>query len=161
MKKVLFIFCLSLFMLLVVGCASTPVSSDDYVYEVVVDIPGMNASEIYDKANLWAVNTFNSAEAMIEYSNPETYTIAGKFVYEKFIYLGIYQIDQVRNVFTIQIKDEKAKLAYRLGDVRVMVGMNKSWRSPNSSEAEKLGFEEICGMVTDDFIKEILQDSSW
>lgn len=160
MKKI--VFCgFVIFLLLIVGCATTPVNNEEYVKEIIVDLPGMSSSEIYDKANMWAVQTFNSADAVIEYSNPETSTIAGKFVYEKFVYFGIYQIDQVRTVFTIQIKDEKAKLTYKLGDVRVMAGLNKSWRSPNSSEAKKLGFEESCNMVTENFKKEVLQDTSW
>ena len=51
------------------GCATT--STENVVDEmsIVVEIPNKTADELFVLANSWAVDTFNSAEAVIEFSD--------------------------------------------------------------------------------------------
>lgn len=160
MKKIT-ILSLALLGLLFVSCASTQASTEDYHYESIVDFPGMTAQEIYDNANLWAVQTFKKADSVIEYSNADTGTISGKFSWETNGFYGVYTVNSARAIFSIQIKDEKARLMFDFSEIYVKQGYNGFWRKANSSEFKKTNFQQTCQELVKDFNSYINTDSDW
>ena len=76
--------------------------------EQIIDIPNMTKENIYIKANSWFVETFNSAESVIEFQDKENGKIMGKYVYS--YSEGVYTYD-VRQVVDISIKDNKIKVS--------------------------------------------------
>ncbi|WP_233248578.1 DUF4468 domain-containing protein, partial [Desulfonatronum sp. SC1] len=50
-------------------------------YERIIEVPNHTKSEIYVKANAWFVETFNSAENVIEFNDRESGRVMGKYVF--------------------------------------------------------------------------------
>ncbi len=160
MRKIVVFTCLALSILLV-SCASTSIPAEDTHYEVIVDFPGMSAAEIYDRANLWAVQTFKKADSAIEYSNAETGTISGKFSWETSGFYGVYTVSGARAIFSIQIKDEKVRLMFDFSEIYVKQGYNGFWRAASTGEFKKTNFQQTCRELVEDFKTYISTGSDW
>ena len=65
---------------LLVSCASyQPITKEESTYSVVVNVPNIPAKDLYVLINLWFVDTFRSADNVIQYSDKEYGVIAGKY----------------------------------------------------------------------------------
>ena len=108
MKKLLLLFFV---LVLFNGCASmygpnAPVEMRSF--EKIIEIPNVTKDEIYVKSNSWFVETFNSAESVIEYQDKEAGKIMGKYV---FSYTeGLYFYD-VKQTISIDIKDNRIRVS--------------------------------------------------
>lgn len=85
-----------------------------FTYQKVVEVPGMKASTIYSKSKLWISETFNSAEAVIDYDSPETATILGKGSAKIWVETealgGIYT--NMRFSMKIEAKDDRFRVTF-------------------------------------------------
>ncbi|PTN28985.1 hypothetical protein C6366_18615, partial [Desulfonatronum sp. SC1] len=66
------------------SCASmmgTTAPEEARRYERIIEVPNHTKSEIYVKANAWFVETFNSAENVIEFNDRESGRVMGKYVF--------------------------------------------------------------------------------
>jgi len=71
-----------LILFLVNSCATTNVSvplADNY--EQIIEVPGASKEELYSRVNSWFVETFNSAESIIEFQDKEIGKVMGKYVW--------------------------------------------------------------------------------
>lgn len=76
-------------------------------YESVVDVPGVLKDDLYVKVNSWFVETFNSAESVIEYQDKEAGKVMGKYVFN--YSEGAYSYS-VKQTISIDVKDGKYRL---------------------------------------------------
>lgn len=161
MKNRCVIVVLGVFLLLFASCTSTaPTEPLQKKYEQIIEFSGLDSKTIFDRANVWAVSTFNSADAVIEYSNEETGTIAGKFVYDVFATYFFYNIDKARVILTINVKDNRCRLTYQMADIHI-TGASSLWRAPSDAEFKQMKFEETCESLTQDFKKAIETTDDW
>ena len=79
-SNVIIAFTFIIISLFVTSCVSAKVKTFDEKVDLL-EFPGQTKKQIFDKANKWAVKVFNNADAVIEYSNFETGTISGKYIY--------------------------------------------------------------------------------
>ena len=108
MKKLLLLFFV---LVLFNGCASmygpnAPVEMRSF--EKIIEIPNVTKDEIYVKANSWFVETFNSAESVIEYQDKEAGKIMGKYVFSYTEGLYFYNVKQT---ISIDIKDNRIRVS--------------------------------------------------
>lgn len=76
-------------------------------FEKIIEISNKSKADLYINANSWFVETFNSAESVIEFQDKEAGKIMGKYV---FSYVeGIYYYD-VRQTISIDVKDNKVRI---------------------------------------------------
>jgi hypothetical protein len=77
------------------------------VDSITVGAPGAKADDLYIVSNSWCVDTFVSAESVIEFQDKEAGMIKGKYVTD--LIDGMYYVD-VKTIITVQVKDEKARM---------------------------------------------------
>lgn len=96
---------------LMAACATPQALPEDLTtYEVIWDFPGQKEMALYDKANSWLVETFVSAETVIDYQNQEAGRIMGKFVTEAKQGSGV---GRVRQIITVDVRDEAARIVFK------------------------------------------------
>jgi hypothetical protein len=92
MKKVLFLCLTVLLSAFLYSCGTmmgVKASDEARRFEKVIDVSNLSKSDIYIKANAWFVETFNSAESVIEFQDKEAGKIMGKvcfFLHGRSIY---------------------------------------------------------------------------
>ena len=93
---------------------SQPVTEEDKTFQKIITFEGMSKNAIFYLANLWAVENFNDADSVIEYSNKEVGLISGKFIYHFKIdtYKGNW-VDAAKCILQIEIKEGKRKTLLR------------------------------------------------
>ena len=102
--------CISIFILIVSGCATTygpKAPKGMNVFERLIEVPNQNKDEIYVKANSWLVKTFDFTESDILFQDKDAGKIMGKLVHS--YGEGLY-LRTIRQTLDITIKDETLKL---------------------------------------------------
>ena len=79
-------------------------------YVKIVEAPNNTKSELFAKVNTWAVENFNKADAVIEFADKETGTIAGKYV-QTLIANGLQY--KSRSTVKIEVKDNRARITIK------------------------------------------------
>lgn len=103
------LFAIIIIMILLLGCATMMgVKADPEMrtFEKIIEIQGTTKNDLYVKANSWFVDTFNSAESVIEYQDKEAGKIMGKYIL--FYKEGIYSY-MVRQIISVDIKNNKVR----------------------------------------------------
>ena len=77
------------------------------VDSITVDAPGAKGDDLYIVSNSWCVDTFVSAESVIEFQDKEAGMIKGKYVTD--LIDGMYYVS-VKTIITVQVKNEKARM---------------------------------------------------
>jgi hypothetical protein len=110
-KKIVVILpLLSVVLLGMLACVTTPTNVPQVDYSEIIDVSGMVKDDLFVKTNLWAIGYFNKADSVIEYSDKEAGIISGKYIGErKSINAGLSGLS-IKSIFTISVKDEKVKL---------------------------------------------------
>lgn len=103
MKNLIILF--SLFTLY--GCAGSKIPKEQLTKIKVIECDG-SKDKLYIKANQWFVETFNSAEHVIEFSDKEAGVITGKYV-ECDSKLG--GTDCYKSVIRVEIKEDKVRIS--------------------------------------------------
>ena len=119
----IFAFALVLF----TGCATmmgVKAPPEMRTFEKIIEIPNQTKSYLYIKANSWFVETFNSAESVIEFQDKEAGKIMGKYI---FSYAeGVYTYN-VRQIVDIAIKDNKIKIVINNPLFKATSGMGETY----------------------------------
>jgi len=109
-KQISILSCTAIILLIASGCGTmmgTKASPEMRTYERIIEIPDQTQDQIYIKANSWFVETFNSAESVIEFQDKEAGKIMGKY---GFSYAeGVYTYS-VKQTVDISIKDDKVRV---------------------------------------------------
>ena len=78
---------------------------------VVIEVPEKGKDELFVLANSWAVDAFNSAESVIEFSDKEAGIVKGNF--ESALSDGMRSSGRARTTMTIEVKDGRARISFR------------------------------------------------
>jgi hypothetical protein len=98
------------------GCAiPRPLTEEESIIQKVVDVPGYNKGQIFERSKMWFVENFRSAKSVIEYDNKDEGILIGKCVME----LPVSDIRAMSTLpwrfkFTVkeEAKDNRLRLTY-------------------------------------------------
>lgn len=118
---------ISLSSLLLLGCSNkTLVLAPEAArsMEKIIEIEGKDKESLYVLANSWAVETFTSADAVIEYQDKEVGRIMGKYSFEyspenslkRYLFRQTIIIDTKDGKVKCKITDPYKKMTYPLDD---------------------------------------------
>ncbi len=113
------------------GCATMmgPKATPEMkTFEKIIEIVNQNKDQIYIRANGWFVETFNSAESVIEFQDKEAGKIMGKYVFS--YSEGVYTYSVIQTV-DISIKDNKLRIVINNPLYKTTSGMGE--RYPNAT----------------------------
>ncbi len=96
-------------------------------YERIIEVPNHTKSDIYVKTNAWFVETFNSAESVIEFQDRESGRIMGKYVfsYNEGVYTHV-----VRQTISIDCRDNRVRIVINDPYYKTTQGMGQYY--PNA-----------------------------
>ena len=120
----------SLFITLLITLTSCATMTDkdlkpeDAEISEVIEVPSVDKNTLFIRANSWAVDTFVSAESVIEFSDKEGGIIKGKYVME--YAEGVYTYD-LRSTLTINVKDGAAKITITDPYFKVTSGLGERY----------------------------------
>jgi len=77
-------------------------------YQNITSVSDIDKNQIYVKANSWFVETFNSAESVVEFQDKDAGKIAGKYTFSYTEGMYTYRVKQTLNV---DIKDGKIRIS--------------------------------------------------
>lgn len=96
--------------ILMVSCSTMKkLPVDQKPYDVVVDVPGKSANELYVLSNEWFVKTFNNAESVIQFQDKDAGKILGKYIGECSTTLYKYKF---KSTITVEVKESKARISF-------------------------------------------------
>lgn len=158
MKKK-FIGILVVLCLFVTACVSTDNVPVEYSSETIVEVKNKTSEDIFVLANSWAVDTFRSAESVIEFSDKEAGIIKGSFTAE----VGNFWTGVVttKTTMTIETKDGKARISFTNPMMKYppeTLFVPKGWVECTTDRLEDLNV--IWDMVTLDFTEALNQVAS-
>ncbi len=104
----------------VMGVKAPPEASS---MEKIIDIAKADKDELYIKANTWFVDTFVSAESVIEFQDKEAGKIAGKYTFE---YSEGFQRYRVKQTIDLSIRDNMVRVEIRSPVFRVVHSASRS-----------------------------------
>ena len=99
---------------LLAGCVSFVFAELPQKVTFTVEAEGTK-EELYVKANIWAIKTFNQADSVIQFSDKESGTISGRYILGS-IYSSEYGTYDRRatSSFVIQINDNKIAVEFEI-----------------------------------------------
>ena len=139
--------------------AKAPV--EDREMQQIVDVPGKDAKQLYVTANSWFVDTFNSAESVIEFQDKDAGIIKGKYAFE--YWEGIYEY-RVISVITVDVKDGRCRISFNNPHYQIVAsGLNGPVKNGVQAPAETVAMldktrSEWSGLV--DALKKALENES-
>lgn len=104
MKNLLSLF---LFSVLITSCVPQAIPVKDF--EKIIDMDN-SKDQLYVKTNEWFVETFNSAESVIEFQDKEAGKIIGKYVLR--ITQGLYYYN-IKQTISIDVKEGKVRIVIK------------------------------------------------
>lgn len=81
----------------------------DTDYISIIPVAEKTKAELYISVNSWVVNTFNSAESVIQFQDKDAGKVMGKYIFDHNI--GSYYF-RVKPTLDIDIKDGKVKVHF-------------------------------------------------
>lgn len=90
-----------------------PLKDGKVVYEEIDSIPNIQKGELYKKAKIWFVNTFNDAKAVLQLEDKENGQLIGKGNFDYLYSFALSSATWVCN-FTVQIdcRDNKVRIKF-------------------------------------------------
>lgn len=85
------------------SCVTTMTNLSDEEYSTEINL-NKSKDSLFVECNLWAINVFNSAKSVIQYSDKEYGVVSGKYIMESSEYNGVHAI------FTIYVDNNYSKL---------------------------------------------------
>ena len=79
-------------------------------YEQIIEVPVASKDELYARVNAWFVETFNSAESVIEFQDKETGKVMGKYAWSWRDSFG--NVFSYRNVISVEVKEGKSRIKF-------------------------------------------------
>lgn len=74
-------------------------------FQKVIDIDGVKKNVLFVRANKWVVDNFVKANSVIEFSDKEAGTVAGKYIIDNYFTL-------FKSHITIDVKDGKVRIQF-------------------------------------------------
>lgn len=93
-------------------------------YEEVLELPGHSKDQLYIRANSWFVETFNSAESVIEFQDKEAGKLMGKYIFS--YSEGVYTYN-VKQTVDVEMKDDKVRVRITNPLYRATSGMGETY----------------------------------
>lgn len=99
-----------------------PKENGKVVYQSIIELPGVEAKEIFKRANFWFIDAFKSPNDVINYNSQEEGIISGKgnvnltWVNEK---AAIVIPVTVKLAFSVKIEVKEEKLRYSIYDILI------------------------------------------
>jgi hypothetical protein len=107
------IFCFGVVgILFIASCSSAPPPvklSEPLAFSEVVDVTNVSQTELFTRANIWFVNTFNNAESVIEFSDKDSGVIVGKYLMRQ-RYRGYPA--QIITIIRVEIREERYRISF-------------------------------------------------
>ena len=142
MKKAYALVGIVVLVSLFAGCATTVNEAPEEMRSMteVVEVPGMDKDMIYMKANEWMVDTFKSAESVIQYSDKEEGIIKGKYTFTaRKVLFGVGEMT-VTTIVTIEAKEGRYRVTFDNATYKTYV-------DDKLKESGKLVEESIIGIA--------------
>jgi hypothetical protein len=105
---------LVLIIILITGCSTIKVVNVE-PYKRIITVHGKSKAELYILSNCWLVETFVSAESVIEFQDKETGKIIGKCILMPTSTETAFKLSKpigLRCVISIDIKDNAARITF-------------------------------------------------
>ena len=99
--------CFSGIFLIVSACATTPKIPLDDSYERIFEIQNSSKDKLYTEVNAWFVETFKSAESIIEFQDKEEGRVMGKYVFKARNVNSYY-----RTIISVDIKENRVRIKF-------------------------------------------------
>ena len=102
-----------LIVILFVSCVTydRPIAPEEIrTFEKIIEIPNTTKDELYIKANEWFVNTFNSAESVIQFQDKEAGKIMGKYKFRIVVGHPVSLNAGMKSTISVDVKDNRAKI---------------------------------------------------
>ena len=109
MKKIRSLM-VGMIILLLTSCISTGVVKTPLTSQTIIEVPNTSQTDLYVRANSAAVEMFNNASSVIQYSDKDAGMIKGKFVISN-VLEGIYY-HRINVIISIEVKDNKMRLSF-------------------------------------------------
>ena len=107
MKKIMVCAVIISALVLLASCATLDPESSFEIQQTVVEVEEASSDELFVRANEWMTQAFNSAKAVIQYSDKDAGIIRAK--YDSDATQGLMEIECTTN-FMVECKDGKARL---------------------------------------------------
>ena len=107
MKKIMVCAVIISALVLLASCATLDPESSFEIQQTVVEVEGASSDELFVRANGWMTQAFNSAKAVIQYSDKDAGIIRAKYDSEFYI---AWADCQCTTDLLIECKDGKARL---------------------------------------------------
>lgn len=151
MRKILFIFS---FCFLCFGCATTSTNYADITTREarVFNFSGISQTELFIRTNLWFVQSFKSANAVVEFSDKDTGTLAGKFITNQLVTGTLLGPDKVKYIVLVNVKDNAIRFTLQVAEVGVLQRYGHLWRTPTEYEFKKINLKKTTDVISNEFI---------
>lgn len=88
-----------------------PMSDGQVEFKEIIEAPGISQKELFKNAHLFFVNSFRSANDVIQFKDEESGAIIGKGHFNIYVdYWGGTKKERIRATFKIECKDEKYRV---------------------------------------------------
>jgi hypothetical protein len=139
MKAFLLILCLPLLTSCATAIISGPAASyESKRFEEIFELPNQSKEDLYVKVNSWMVETFNSAESVIEFSDKEAGKVLGKYT---FVFTDKIYFYQVKQNIEISVKENKVKLEIKNPTYRTTMDMRVGFVNSSSPLETQAGID--------------------
>jgi len=139
MKKIIFVLIVSILMN---SCATVEKATPELRrYESVGDIPNVIKDDLYVRVNGWFVETFNSAESVIEYQDKEAGKVMGKYTFNYSEGIFYYSIKQT---ISVDVKDGKYRIV--ISDPYFLI-TGDMWSGSSTANAEYRVLDTVAGIT--------------
>lgn len=109
MKKFLKAF-LGIAILMFSSCATSKFAKNPLTYQEIIEVPNENKTALYIKINSVAVDMFNNADSVIQFSDKEAGIIKGKYTTQ--VVEGVFDTYKIYLTITAEAKDSKVRLSF-------------------------------------------------
>tara|TARA_B100000614_G_C14166961_1_gene335211 strand:- start:65 stop:505 length:441 start_codon:yes stop_codon:yes gene_type:complete len=133
-------------------------------YAKVSEFPDLTKADIYVKANSWFVETFKSAESVIEFSDKEGGKIMGRYLFSYSEGIYFYDIKQI-----IEVDIQEGRVRFKISDPVFNISgdaLNGTYPraanyTPLKSTAGITKAREEWERLNQDFLDYLSKDTSW
>jgi hypothetical protein len=159
-------YLLILFLPLLTGCATAIISGPAATYESktfqeIFELPNQSKEDLYVKVNSWMVETFNSAESVIEFSDKEAGVVLGKYT---FVFTDKIYFYQIRQNIEVSVKENKVKLEIKNPTYRTTMDMGVGFVNSSKPLETRAGIERVrveWNKISESLLFYLRKNSTW
>lgn len=164
MKKIIFAFLASI---LLISCVSYEDKGETTVFQKVIEVDGMAADTLFDKALAWCKKEFRSIESnsnnsSIDYSDKKENLISATYIDSvSYLWKDFTQgVNRAKYTFTVETKDNRLRVTMQLLEVSMGSTMMynagaTNWITAGQGHQEKAESAKLFDTLTDSLEKDI------